>query len=105
MEASNEDQALMNNIRKKDMINNLNVILTFVIIEPLDWRPPISAFLFPAVSEPRRRRREVRWPRSEMAANENGGWRVLLQLKLLKQLTVDGESQRELVCSFDRRMF
>ena len=52
MEASNEDQALMNNIRKKDMINNLNVILTFVIIEPLDWRPPISAFLFPAVSEP-----------------------------------------------------
>ena len=68
MEASNEDQALMNNIRKKDMINNLNVILTFVIREPLDWRPPISAFLFPVVSEPRRRRREVRWPRSEMVA-------------------------------------
>ena len=23
--------------RKKDMINNLKVIMTFVIIEPLDW--------------------------------------------------------------------
>ena len=61
VEASNEDQALMNNIRKKDMINNLNVILTFVIIEPLDWCPTILTFLFPAVREPRRRRREVRW--------------------------------------------
>ena len=49
----------MNNIRKKDMINNLNVILIFVIIEPLDWRPPISAFLFPAVCQMRWRRREM----------------------------------------------
>ena len=39
VEASNEDEALVNDIRKKDMINNLKVIMTFVIIEPLDWRP------------------------------------------------------------------
>ena len=59
VEASNEDQALMNNIRKKDMINNLDVILTFVIIEPLDWRPTILTFLFPAVRQMRRRRKEM----------------------------------------------
>ena len=33
VEASNEDQALLMDIRKKDMINNLKVIMTFVIIE------------------------------------------------------------------------
>ena len=77
MEASNEDQALVNDIRKKAMINNLDIILTFVIIEPLDWRPPVSAFLFPVVRETRWRRSEVRRSRKEMAANENGGWKVL----------------------------
>ena len=37
MEASNKNQGLLMDIRKKDMINNLKVIMTFVIIEPLDW--------------------------------------------------------------------
>ena len=37
VEASNKDQAMLMDIRKKDMINNLKVIMTFVIIEPLDW--------------------------------------------------------------------
>ena len=31
-EADNEDRALMMDIRKKDMINNLKVIMTLVII-------------------------------------------------------------------------
>ena len=59
VEASNEDQALMNNIRKKDMINNLDVILTFVIIEPLEWRPTILTFLVPAVRQMRRLLKEM----------------------------------------------
>ena len=37
VEASNKDQAMLMDIRKKDMIDNLKVIMTFVIIEPLDW--------------------------------------------------------------------
>ena len=37
VEASNKDQAMLMDIRKKDMINNLKVVMTFVIIEPLDW--------------------------------------------------------------------
>ena len=35
VEASNK--AMLMDIRKKDMINNLKVIMTFVIIELLDW--------------------------------------------------------------------
>ena len=42
VEASNKDQAMLMDIRKKDMINNLKVIMTFVIIEPLDW--PIAFY-------------------------------------------------------------
>ena len=35
-EASNEDQALLMDIRKKDMTNNITIILTFMMIEPLN---------------------------------------------------------------------
>ena len=46
MEASNKDQALLTDIRKKDMINIINVILTFVMIELLDWSPVTFGFFF-----------------------------------------------------------
>ena len=39
VEASNEDQGLLINIRKKDMINIINVKMTLVTIKPLEWRP------------------------------------------------------------------
>ena len=39
VEASNEDQGLQMDIRKKDMINMINVIMTLVTIKPLEWRP------------------------------------------------------------------
>ena len=34
VEASNKDQPLPMDMRKKDMINKLNIILTFVIMAP-----------------------------------------------------------------------
>ena len=43
--ASNEDQALLMDIRKKDMINNLKVIMTFVIIELQKSRHEKRCFL------------------------------------------------------------
>ena len=46
VEASNKDQALLMDIRKKDMINIINVILTFVMIELLDWSPITFGFCF-----------------------------------------------------------
>ena len=46
VEASNEDQGLLMGVRKKDKINIINVIMTFVIIEPLDRRPGVSGFFF-----------------------------------------------------------
>ena len=46
VEASNEDQGLLMDVRKKDKINIINVIMTFVMIEPLDWRPGVSGFFF-----------------------------------------------------------
>ena len=36
MEASEKDQALLMDIRKKDMINNITIILAFMMLEPLD---------------------------------------------------------------------
>ena len=37
VEASNEDQALLMVIRKKDMTNNITIITTFMMLEPLNW--------------------------------------------------------------------
>ena len=39
VEASNKDQGLLMDIRKKDMINIINVIMTLVTIKQLEWRP------------------------------------------------------------------
>ena len=50
VEASNNDQALLMHTRQKDMINIINVIMTFVMIEPLDWRPGVSGFSFKQIS-------------------------------------------------------
>ena len=41
VEASNEDQALLMGIRKKDMTNNITIILTFMMLEPLNWSPSV----------------------------------------------------------------
>ena len=41
VEASNEDQALLMDIRKKDMTNNITIVLTFMMIEPLNWSPSV----------------------------------------------------------------
>ena len=39
VEASNEDQALLKDIRKKDIMNNIHVIMIIVMLEPLEWQP------------------------------------------------------------------
>ena len=39
VEASNEDQALLMDIRKKDMTTNITIIMTFMTLEPLNWSP------------------------------------------------------------------
>ena len=39
VEASNEDQALLMDIRKKDMANNITIVMTFMMLEPLNWSP------------------------------------------------------------------
>ena len=44
MEASNQDQGLLNDLRKQAMVNILNVILTFIIVELMEWSPIIFRF-------------------------------------------------------------
>ena len=39
MEASNVDQGLLLDIKKKDMINNITIIMTFMMLEPLNCSP------------------------------------------------------------------
>ena len=39
LEASNEDQALVKDSRKKDFIKNIHVIMIIVMLEPLEWQP------------------------------------------------------------------
>ena len=39
VEVSNEDQALLMDIRMKDMINNIPIIMTFMMLEPVNCRP------------------------------------------------------------------
>ena len=39
MEASNKNQGLLMDIRKEDMINNTTIIMTFMILEPLNGSP------------------------------------------------------------------
>ena len=41
VEASNEDRALLMVIRKKDMTNNITIIMTFMMLEPLNWSPSV----------------------------------------------------------------
>ena len=41
VEATNEDQALLMDIRKKDMTNNITIIITFMMLEPLNWHPSV----------------------------------------------------------------
>ena len=37
VEASNENQALVKDIKKKDNRNNIPVIMIIVMLEPLEW--------------------------------------------------------------------
>ena len=39
VEVSNKDQALLMDIRMKDMINNIPIIMTFMMLEPVNCRP------------------------------------------------------------------
>ena len=39
MEASNKNQGLLMDIRKKDMINNITINMTFLMLEPLNSSP------------------------------------------------------------------
>ena len=39
VEASNKNQGLLMDIRKKDMINNTTIIMTFMMLEPLNGSP------------------------------------------------------------------
>ena len=49
VKASNEDEALLMDIRKKDLINT--IITTFMMLEPLDRRPVTSGFGFKQFAE------------------------------------------------------
>ena len=51
VEACNEDQALLINIRKKDMIDNITIIMVLIMLEPLDVRPVIPGFGFKQFAE------------------------------------------------------
>ena len=42
--ASNKDQALVKDIRKKDIINKIHIIMIIVMLEPLEWRPVTFGF-------------------------------------------------------------
>ena len=44
LEASNKDQALVKDIRKKDIINNIHIIMIIVMLEPLEWQPVTFGF-------------------------------------------------------------
>ena len=44
--AFNEDRGLLMDIRKKDMNNIINDIMTLVPIKPLKWRPLTFVFCF-----------------------------------------------------------
>ena len=44
VEASNKDQVLVNDIRKKDIINKIHIIMIIVMLEPLEWRPVTFGF-------------------------------------------------------------
>ena len=46
MDTSNEDQALVMDFRKKDMINNINVIMIILMLGPLELSPVILGFGF-----------------------------------------------------------
>ena len=46
LEASNKDQALLMDISKKDMINNITIIMSFMMLEPLELRPVIPGIGF-----------------------------------------------------------
>ena len=39
VEASNKDQAMLMDIRKKDMTTNITIIMTFMMLEQLNWNP------------------------------------------------------------------
>ena len=39
METSNENQGFLMDIRKKDMINNITINMTFMMLEPLNSSP------------------------------------------------------------------
>ena len=43
------DQALVMDFRKKDMINNINIIMIILMLELLEWKPIIPEFRFQAV--------------------------------------------------------
>ena len=44
VEASDEDQALVKDIRKKDIINNIHLIMIIVMLKSLEWRPVTFGF-------------------------------------------------------------
>ena len=44
VEASNEDQALVKDIRKKDINNKIHIIMIIVMLEPLEWHPVTFGF-------------------------------------------------------------
>ena len=46
VEASNEDQALLIYVRKKDMINNINIVMIILMLELLELSPVTSGFCF-----------------------------------------------------------
>ena len=39
VESSNENQGVLMDIRKNDMINNITIIMTFTVLEPLNYSP------------------------------------------------------------------
>ena len=44
VEASKEDQAIVKDIRKKDIINKIHIIMIIVMLELLEWQPVTFGF-------------------------------------------------------------
>ena len=44
VKTSNEDQAIVKDIRKKDIINKIRIIMIIVMLQPLEWRPVTFGF-------------------------------------------------------------
>ena len=68
-DTSNKDQALVIDFRKKDMMNNINVIVIILMLELLEWSPAIPGFGFKQFAE-----RVLRKESCRKSLQKESGW-------------------------------